>query len=80
MLHNYQGHSPRWLHNILKVSINNIEPRIYAITDLDYGRLARLVLAYIDTYLITDLPHSNWVESTWNESAQPFLRTSQSEI
>ena len=37
---NHQGHSLRWLYNILKVSINSVEPGIHAITDLDYGSLA----------------------------------------
>ena len=38
MLHNQRGQSPRWLCNIAKVSINSVEPRHSAITDLDYGR------------------------------------------
>ena len=38
--YNHQGHRLRWLCNILKVSINSIEPWMRAITDLDYGLLA----------------------------------------
>ena len=40
MLHNHWGCNPRWLYGIPKVSINSVEPRIHAITDLDYSRLA----------------------------------------
>ena len=40
MLHNHRGQSPRWLCNILKVSINSVVPGISGITDLDYGWLA----------------------------------------
>ena len=36
MLHNQRGRSLRWLCNIAKVSINSVEPRHSAITDLDY--------------------------------------------
>lgn len=37
VLHNQQGGSPRWLCNIVRVSMNSIEPRHSAITNLDYG-------------------------------------------
>ena len=40
MLHNHRGCSPRWLCNILKVSINSVESGICTITDLEYGWLA----------------------------------------
>ena len=34
MLHNHWGWSLRWLYNILKVSINSVEPRMHVITNL----------------------------------------------
>ena len=53
MLHNHWRHRLWWLCNIPKVSINSLEPRIWAITDLDY---CWLVFPWNKTYMSIDIP------------------------